>query len=317
MSDAMTGDAKGDIARLEDVHVIFEGRLRRPVVALRGLSLSVPQGAIMGLLGPNGAGKTTAISCLLALIEPQAGTISLFGERVSPRTPRHASRTGVLLEDTRLPPFLSVHAALQLVCALRGTPRPREELDRVVARAGVEALLTRTVSALSKGQARRVGLAAALIGDPLLLILDEPSAGLDAEARVEFDALLGTLTDGSHTILLASHLLGDVEATCTHIAVVQEGRVVLSGRSNELLAEARRGRSSDVHVDAACVAALGVLGISHRPSRFPGLVLLDSQLPEEELFVALAGARITPRRVEPRVSMLSVYLAAMHPEEAS
>lgn len=222
---------------------------------------------------------------------------------------------GVLLEDTRLPPYLTVKAALKTVCALRGV-RPAAELERVVARCGVADLVPRTVATLSKGQARKVGLAAALIGDPPLLILDEPSAGLDAEARVEFDRLIRDLGDGRRTLIIASHLLGDVETTCSHIAVIQDGRVVLAGRSGELLAQARQGRASEVHVDAAATTALDRLGIQHQPSRYPGLVLVGSDASEEELFGLLASARIVPRRVEPRVSVLSVYLEATRRESS-
>jgi ABC-2 type transport system ATP-binding protein len=224
--------------------------------------------------------------------------------------PRQGARTGVLLEDTRLPPFLTVERALDVVCALRGVRDRRAEIERVVALTRIGDLRVRTVAMLSKGQARKVGLAAALVADPALLVLDEPSAGLDAEARVEFESLVRGLKDGARTVIVASHLLGDVEATCTHVAVVQDGHVVLAGRSADLLAEARRGHLSDVHVDAAHAGALAAIGIGSEPSRYPGLVIVKSALPEEELFFALAQARIVPRRVEPRVSMLSVYLEA-------
>jgi ABC-2 type transport system ATP-binding protein len=292
------------------MHMVFQSRLKAPVWALRGLTLSVPAGAVMGLLGPNGAGKTTAISCMLGLLEPQVGAAYVWGARVSSSRPQHGARCGVLLEDTRLPPFLTVRGALDAVCALRGVPRRVEEVDRVVAIAGVSDLLSRTVSALSKGQARRVGLAAALVADPPLLVLDEPSAGLDAEARVEFEGLVRGLRDERRTMIIASHMLGDVEATCTHVAVVRDGRVVLAGRSGELLDDARRGHGSDVHVDASSAPALDRLGIVHGPSRYPGLVLLRSSLPDEELLATLARERILPRRIEPKVSMLSLYLDA-------
>jgi ABC-type multidrug transport system ATPase subunit len=161
-----------------------------------------------------------------------------------------------------------------------------------------------------------VGLAAALVGDPPLLVLDEPSAGLDAEARVDFEKLVQQLRDNQRTLVVASHLLGDVESTCSHIAVIRDGRAVLSGKSDELLGEARRGQTSDVHDDASAAASLAALGIQHEASRYPGLVLLRFTMPEEELFIALAGARIVPRRVEPRVSILSLYLDAARKEEA-
>ncbi|HEX4621415.1 MAG TPA: ABC transporter ATP-binding protein [Myxococcaceae bacterium] len=297
-----------DVVRFDDVHVLFRSRVRAPVWALRGFTLGVPEGAVMGLLGPNGAGKTTCISCILALLEPHRGSAYLWGEPALAARPTPERRCGALLEDTRLPPFLPVSAALRTVCALRGVAQPARELERVHALCGTGDLATRTVATLSKGQARKVGLAAAMIADPPLLILDEPSAGLDAEARVEFDALLRRLKNGKRTLLIASHLLGDVEATCSHIAVVREGRVLLTGKAEDLLAEARRGRSSDVHVDAAAGAQLGTLGIGFETSRYPGLVALRTELADEALFAALAWARIVPRRVEPKVSVLSVYL---------
>jgi ABC-2 type transport system ATP-binding protein len=301
--------------RFEGVHIVFQTRFGAPVWALRGLDLVVPEGAVMGLLGPNGAGKTTAISCMLALLEPHAGAIQLWGEAVSASHPRHGARCGVLLEDTRLPPFLPVRAALEIVCAMRKVARPAAELDRVVAKTRIGDLLSRTVFALSKGQARRVGLAAALIGDPPLLVLDEPSAGLDAEARVEFEQLVHGLRDGSRTMIIASHLLGDVEATCTHIAVMRSGRVLLAGSSRDLLAEARRGQDSEVHVEATQHPTLDAIGIAHAPSRYPGLVLLSPTIPDEELFATLAQHRILPRRVEPRVSVLSLYLDVTRAED--
>jgi ABC-2 type transport system ATP-binding protein len=298
--------------QFEDVHMLFQSGLSRPVWALRGLSLDVPAGAVMGLLGPNGAGKTTAISCMLGLLEPQAGRVSVGGTTLRPSQGDATPIAGVLLEDTRLPPFLSVRSALDTVCALRGVAQRAQELDRVIAIAGIPALLSRPVAALSKGQARRVGLAAALVADPQLLVLDEPSAGLDAEARVEFEELVRKLRDGRRTMIIASHMLGDVEATCSHVAVVRDGRVVLSGRSDDLLGEARRGQSSEIHVHAADARLLDGVGIAHERSRFAGLILLRSPLPDDELLAILARERIVPRRIEPKVSMLSLYLDAAH-----
>jgi ABC-type multidrug transport system ATPase subunit len=304
----------GPILRFDDVHLVFGGGLRPPVWALRGLTLDVPTGSVMGLLGPNGAGKTTSISCMLGLLEPTSGSVHLWGQRVSSATPRHGRSCGVLLEDTRLPPFLSVLAALRATCALRGVGNVAAEIERVVALAGITELLSRRVAVLSKGQARRVGLAAALIADPPLLVLDEPSAGLDAEARIEFEALIRTLRDEQRTMLIASHLLGDVEASCSHIAVVVDGRVVLAGRAQDLLEEARRGQASDVHVDAACAARLDAGGIGHEPSRYPELVLIRCDLSDEDLFAKLVSLKVLPRRVEPRASVISLYLDATRKE---
>jgi len=296
----------------DDLHMVFASGLRPPVQALNGFTMDVPEGAVVGLLGPNGSGKTTAICCLLRLLRPQAGAVYLWGERIGADLPDSTrKRIGVLLEDTRLPPFLSVRDALSAVCRIRGLDghAVTAETDRVVALAHVEPLLARRVAVLSKGQARRVGLAAALVGDPPLLILDEPSAGLDVSAREEFNELVRGLRGRMRTVLIASHLLGDIESTCTHVAIIQGGRIRLFETAEQLLREARRRHAEkDIHVDSASTAELERLGVRFEPSRYPGLVRLVVEEPEHELIGRLAAQRIVPARIEPRVSLVSVYL---------
>lgn len=298
--------------RFDDVHMVFPNVLRKPVEALRGFSMEIPQGAVVGLLGPNGSGKTTAISCLLGLLRPQRGAIFLWGERVESDLPAvDHMRIGVLLEDTRLPPFLSVRDALAAVCRIRRYQGPtlNAELDRVISVARVETLLQRRVAVLSKGQARRVGLAAALVGDPPLLILDEPSAGLDVSAREEFNELVRTLRGHTRAVMIASHLLGDVESTCTHVAIIQEGQIRVYQTSEQLLREARQKHAEkDIHVEGTLTTELERLGIGHEPSRYPGMVRLVFDEPDYELIGRLAAARIVPSRIEPRVNLISIYL---------
>jgi ABC-type multidrug transport system ATPase subunit len=274
--------------------------------------MDVPEGAVVGVLGPNGSGKTTAISCLLRLLRPQHGSVHLWGQRLGADLPAAPERrVGVLLEDTRLPPFLSVRDALASVCRLRGFAAEAipAETERVVAQTRAEALLTRRVAVLSKGQARRVGLAAALVGDPRLLILDEPSAGLDVSAREEFNVLVHDLRDGRRTMLIASHLLGDVERTCSHVAIVQSGVIRVIDTAERLLREAReRHGAKDIYVDEAAAAELSRLAVRYEPARYPGLVRLVVEEPEHELVGRLAAERIVPARIEPRVNLVSVYL---------
>ncbi len=304
--------AAAPAVRLDGLRMVFASGLKTPVEALRGLTMEIPRGAVVGLLGPNGSGKTTAISCLLGLLRPQGGAVSLWGERVGFDLPPAADkRIGVLLEDTRLPPFLSVRAALAAVCRIRGFEGRAVgvEQDRVVAAAGVEPLLDRRVAVLSKGQARRVGLAAALVGDPPLLILDEPSAGLDVTAREDFNALVRGLRGGTRTVLIASHLLSDIESTCTHIAIIQEGRILVHQTAEQLLREARqRCSDKDIHVESSLSGELERLGVRFEASRYPGLVRLVVQEPEHELIGRLAAEQIVPARIEPRVNLVSVYL---------
>src|SRR5258708_4478160 len=295
-----------------DVDMVFGSGLRSPVQALRGFTMDIPEGSVVGLLGPNGSGKTTAISCLLGLLSPQRGAVYLRGERVDGQLPPSIeARAGVLLEDTRLPPFLSVRAALTTVGRIRGfaSGALRAEIDRVVATTRAESLLSRRVAVLSKGQARRVGLAAALVGDPPLLILDEPSAGLDVNAREEFNELIRGLRGNTRTVLIASHLLGDIESTCTHVAIIRAGRILVHQTAEQLLREARqRDAEKDFHVEGSLAAELTRLGIRFEGSRYPGLVRLIVEEPEHELMGRLAAARIVPTRIEPRVSLVSVYL---------
>jgi len=298
--------------RFDDVHMVFSSGWRPPVQALRGFSLDVPEGAVVGVLGPNGSGKTTAISCLLRLLRPQAGTVHLWGERVDDDLPdQPEKRIGVLLEDTRLPPFLTVKDALAAVCRIRGLTGPAlaAERDRVVCHVRLEPLLGRRVAVLSKGQARRVGLAAALIGDPPLLILDEPSAGLDVTAREEFNELVRGLRATTRTVLIASHLLGDIESTCTHVAIIQEGRIRIFDTAERLLREARQKRAEkDFHVESTLASELERLDVKFEASRYPGLVRLIVEEPEHQLMGRLAAARIVPSRIEPRVNLVSIYL---------
>jgi ABC-2 type transport system ATP-binding protein len=313
-TEAAAVDAPGTATaiRFEDLHMVFTSRLGAPVHALRGFTMDVPEGAVVGLLGPNGSGKTTAISCLLRLLRPQQGEVYLWGELLGADLPAMIRRRiGVLLEDTRLPPFLSVRDALSTVGRVRGLRNRalKTEIDRVVAQTRVEPLLDRRVAVLSKGQARRAGLAAALVTDPPLLILDEPSAGLDVSAREEFNDLVRSLRGHARTVLIASHLLGDVESTCTHVAIIQSGRMLLFQTAERLLREARqRHAEKDIYVEGTLAGDLEGLGVRFEPSRYPGLVRLIVEEPEHELIGRLAARQIVPSRIEPRVSLVSVYL---------
>jgi len=305
--------------RFSGVRMVFANALRRPVQALRGFDLEVAPGSVVGLLGPNGSGKTTALSCLLGLLQPQEGEVWLWGRRVEGSiTRKDGLLVGVLLEDTKLPPFLSVRSALTLVCRVRGLSGAslRKELDRVVEQSRCEALLAHRVAVLSKGQARRVGLAAALVGDPELLVLDEPSAGLDVSAREEFNDLVRGLRDGRRTLIIASHLLSDVESTCSHVAIIRDGVVLVHDESERMLKEARaRCDDKDFYVDQSFAATLTELGVAFGPSKYPGLVRLEVQGPEHELMLRLAGAHIVPSRIEPRVNLVSVYLELVGQEQ--
>lgn len=308
----MTAESAPVLAvRFEGLHMTFSSGLKEAVWALRGMQLDVYEGQVLGLLGPNGCGKTTSLSCLMGLLEPKLGAVWMWGRRVSAMNPGAKTRQyGVLLEDTRLPPFLTVEQTLRTVCTTRrleAAAQPKE-IERVVHLCGIKDILTRKTGVLSKGQARKAGLAVALIGDPSLLLLDEPSAGLDVAARVEFDKLLRNLRDGKRTIIIASHLLSDVEAICSHVAIMYEGKVMLQDATESLLRQARQEGGSDVHVDVADTSKLDEMGMEHEPSRYPGLAVIRTELSVKELLSTLLACDIVPKRLEPRENLVSLYL---------
>jgi len=307
--------------KFDDVHMMFQSRFRRPVHALQGLTLDIHHGAIVGLLGPNGCGKTTAISCLLGLLQPQRGSVSLWEKQVQtiPRVNREKIY-GVLLEDTRLPPFLTVADAVNTVCRLRGYSGKslKQEWDRVVEIAGISNLLKQRIRILSKGQARRVGLAAALVGDPPLLVLDEPSAGLDVSAREEFNELVRTLRNSQRTIIIASHLLSDIESTCTHIAIMRDGHIIQYQDSESMFEKAREEHEGkDIMLDQKHMDLLDRLNIQHTPSRYPGLLLLKHSGEDYELLMKLAREKVSPDRIEPKVNLISLYLDYLNGDSES
>ncbi|MBB2923490.1 ABC transporter ATP-binding protein [Cellulomonas cellasea] len=205
-------------------HVVqVEGVTRRfgAVTALDDVSLDVPEGELVGLLGPNGAGKTTLLSLVSGIRKPDAGEIRLFGR--SPRDAAARLALGTTPQETGLPPTLKVGEVVDLVAGHFPDPMPRGE---VLERFGIGDLAGRQTGGLSGGQKRRLAVALALVGRPRLVLLDEPTTGLDVEARhVLWDALRQYHADGA-TVLLTSHYLEEIEALSERVVVIGEGRVL-------------------------------------------------------------------------------------------
>jgi ABC-2 type transport system ATP-binding protein len=205
------------------------------VTAVDGLDLSVRPGEIYGLLGPNGAGKTTTLRMLLGLVRPTAGLIRMLGE--APGTRAALARVGSMGE-TAFYPFLSGRDNLRAAARRRGLSGPR--VDAVLATAGLTARQGDRVSGYSLGMKQRLGLAMALLSDPELLILDEPSNGLDPIGQLEMHRLIRELGAGGRTILLSSHDMGEVEELCGRVGVIAGGRLVFDGTPAELRGPTRR-----------------------------------------------------------------------------
>lgn len=228
---------------IEDLGKTFRDFWCRPRVrAVDALNLNVPQGAIFGLLGPNGSGKSTVMKILLGLLKPTTGRVRILG--ASPTCIRVKQRIGYLPEDTLLYSHLNAEEALRLYGGLFSLPRAevRSRADELLAMVQLGADRKRPIAEYSRGMARRLGLAQALINDPQLLILDEPTAGLDPMGCRQIKDLLKELSARGKTILLSSHLLADVADVCDQVCILHRGQSLVQGHTRELLEESNLTR---------------------------------------------------------------------------
>jgi ABC-2 type transport system ATP-binding protein len=235
------------------------------VDALRGVSFSIAPGQIVGLLGPNGAGKTTIIKILTGYLQPDAGTVTVDGLDVLTHTREVQARIGYLPENAPLYPELSVQGYLKMMAELRQIPRGEQvpRISEAVQATGLTEHLTRPISTLSKGFRQRVGLAQAILHRPKLLILDEPTVGLDPTQIVEIRRLIHRLAEHS-TILFSTHILSEVEALCDRALILINGLVKADNKLSDLeeTADAVLVLGSKVDGVDRCLRSLpGVRGI--------------------------------------------------------
>ena len=211
------------------------GLTRRQVHAVRGISFSVQRGDIFGFLGPNGAGKTTTIKMLTGLIRPSAGTARLLGCEVPSAQARR--RLGFLPENPYIYPFLTPAEFVEMCGQLSGLGGRalRDRTRTVLERTGVLYAAERPARRLSKGMLQRTALAAALVSDPELLILDEPMSGLDPVGRKEVKDLILEERNAGRTIFFSTHILGDVETLCDRVVILRQGKIVVEGKLDQLL----------------------------------------------------------------------------------
>jgi ABC-2 type transport system ATP-binding protein len=205
------------------------------VVAVRGLNMSVRRGEVYGFLGPNGAGKTTTLRMLVGLIRPSAGRATVLG--AEPGSPAMLCRVGAMIESPAFYPYLSGRDNLRVLALYARVPAAR--IDQVLARVQLSGRGRDKFATYSLGMKQRLGVAAALLKDPELLILDEPANGLDPAGMADMRALIRNLALEGRTVLLSSHLMGEVEQTCDRIGVIRAGSLVAEGTLDSL-----RGRGS-------------------------------------------------------------------------
>jgi ABC-2 type transport system ATP-binding protein len=217
---------------LEDILTIQQLSKSYPgVQALDNLSLQVTTGSIFGLLGPNGSGKTTTLGIVLDVLKPNNGTFTWFGLPPSPATKR---RIGALLETPNFYPYLSARQNLTIAADIKKVNH--REIEPVLETVGLLARQHSAFKGFSLGMKQRLALGAALLGDPEVLVLDEPTNGLDPEGIAEVRGLIQRVASQGKTIILASHLLDEVQKVCTHMAVLQKGQLKVSGRVEAILA---------------------------------------------------------------------------------
>ena len=288
-------------------------RYRGGQLAVDGLDLVVPAGSVFGFLGPNGSGKTTTIRMLMGLIEPTSGTARVLGQPM-PRASRAVlPHVGALIEGPALYGFLSGRDNLLRYDAADPTADPRTRRARVAEaldRVGMTAAAGKKTKAYSLGMKQRLGLAAALLQPRRLLVLDEPTNGLDPQGMREIRVLVRELAAEGPTVFLSSHLLDEIEQVCTHAAVMARGRLIAQGPVSDLAARAR-GRLAVTTPDTADAARVlkeqGVADVVVTEDRVTGEPA-DRELAELNAALVTAGVRVRGFGVE-RASLEDAFVA--------
>lgn len=223
-------------------------------VAVDDVSLEVFSGEVFGFLGPNGAGKTTTIGMLLGLIRPTSGRAFVLGHDVQQEPHLALQRVGAMIEAPSFYPYLSGYDNLRVLTCAQGVPTSR--VDEVLALVELDERARDRFKTYSQGMKQRLAIAATLLSNPDLIILDEPTNGLDPAGMVEIRTLLRTLAQQGHTIFLCSHLLHEVQQVCQRVAILKEGRVLAMGAMDELV---QRGQGVEIRVASDPAAAVALL----------------------------------------------------------
>jgi ABC-2 type transport system ATP-binding protein len=280
--------------------------------ALDGVDLLVQPGEVRGLLGPNGAGKTTLLRVFFGLVRPDAGRAELFDRPLKwPETAALADVAG-FVEDPSFYPYLSGRVNLELLAELDGRAATAK-IDEALARVGLDGRGDDRVNGYSTGMRQRLGIAASLLREPRLLLLDEPSAGLDPGGARDMGALLRELADDGVTILLSSHQIVEVEDVCDSFTILRKGRVVWDGTAEQLHAQAP---ASAYHMHTSDDARAVELaeeqpGVRAAPSRRGGVALAVDLGALDSYVLALGSAGVAVRRLELLVSPVESMFFAL------
>ena len=301
-----------------DVVLRTNGLVKRfgAITAVDGLDIDVRRGEVVGLLGPNGAGKSTTIGMILGLITPTAGTAQVLGRDVRAHRQEALGGVGAMLEVTSFYPYLSGRDNLFAVAHLRGGDA-RARVDPLLARLGLAERGRSKFRTYSLGMRQRLGIASTLLGDPGLVILDEPANGLDPAGQREIRELIKELAGEGRGVLLASHLLYEVEQVCDRVLVIKKGKLVVGGTIAQVT---QRGGYFEIDVADPGRAAqvLRAAGIGEVREAASGLEVIAPADRGAEINRTLAANGIYANAIVPRTSSLEdVFLELTEPEATS
>jgi ABC-2 type transport system ATP-binding protein len=283
-------------------------RFSEAVLAVDDLSFTVERGQVCGMLGPNGAGKTTTLRMLVGLLRPTAGEARLFDETMRPSGPQ-LTRVGSLIEEAAFAPYLKGITNLRLWWEAAGAHWSDADAESALAVAGLGTAIERKVKTYSHGMKQRLGIARALLARPEVLILDEPTTGLDPQEIREVRNLVRRLAERGDTILLSSHLLAEVEQTCSHLVVIDRGHAVSTGTVSELIGDSDRSVYLEVDdVEAAKRALSTLAGVRAVHTESDGLTVEIESIDRSELVAALVHAGVGVRTVTARRRLEDAFL---------
>lgn len=249
-----------------------------PIRALNNVSFEVPEGSVFGILGPNGSGKTTMLSIILDILRQDAGSFAWFGQPGSPETRK---QIGSLLETPNLYHYLSAVDNLRITQAISGRGTPAD-IDKVIDIVNLTQRKNSKFSTYSLGMKQRLAIGAALLGDPKVLVFDEPTNGLDPVGIAEIRELIKSLARQGRTIIMASHLLDEVEKVCDHVAILKKGTLLTAGQVDEVLA----------NEDIVEVSSANPDQLRTTLENFPGYANIKQDGKNIQLFFPIGSARL-------------------------
>ena len=298
-----------DVQQMADPIIVAEGLWKRfgAVSAVEDFSFTVEQGEVCGLLGPNGAGKTTTLRIIMGLERPTRGSASLFGRTVTPGC-HELFRVGAMVEQAGFVPHLSGMANLRLWWGATGARFSDADLEGALHVAALGDAIDRKVRTYSQGMKQRLGFARLLLGRPEVLVIDEPTNGLDPGEIREIRELIGRLTEHGATVLLSSHHLSEVEQTCSQVLVMNHGRLVASGTVSELIGA---GGSVYVEVDDRQLARAllaGLPGVASVELQGDGLVVDQRSGHRADLAAAITAAGLRLETIMPTQRLEDAFL---------